>query len=1274
MKRRFLSGRGWAVSRVLLCAGAVAWAGGGCEEFDTTRPPQAQATFGDDLYGVLCDRLGADVLQEDLRGLSYQGVCHYDENGQYADEVDTSYLPPTASAEAEEARRVAIAKMDAMVRRRADLVRAFNATFPDVDIDNPATVEDEADKVNLLVAMMDLSQKLAILYDENPYAAPVPGQQSTGLAPLATRGLGEVFESIGISTDAKGMLERMWARRGYRPSNVGLGAMGATLAYPGLRDFTTSAVGLLGPHGAANPELKQLLAVTKNKMAFMQPEQSTLPPLAYQNGTLNRPRTTIELMRDLMLVEDDRFAPSSSAPARYIALRDRRGYVVPASLAGNFVDGDGDGLADVDGYGRFIDGQGQAAALDTPFLIPGQPVLGSFDEFGRSTSVDYVYVDTTRTPAASLSQVLTPLVDATEYADPADPNAFESEYETLMYALAGATVLLGPREQAEYDFEKGQVVPLGTDCASCMEYSRFRGEDSPLADLAYVAGQLFGDKDSDVLLLGLIDLVENHEAELARVLAAALRIKEISDEHDVLAAQGMIVPASVPYENPIWDQVAQAISRIANEPRLITNLLGALANPVVVTPRDGSAHLGETLALFASTVDEMSYNQYDISGPALNLSDGGTSTADPHHPVNVNAPRSGANRSILERSVQLIADASRAHTCNKDGAVVNAQLFGISVEWPLSGEYGPCELFQIDDLAAFYFGAFVPADHPKRSEFKLKDNTLNDIMDFFGFAADPDEMFEESSGIQGMTTHPGPPAMNRLCFFGATSDAYPNMPDHDYVNEDTDTNEFISGLMEPISTAVCGNNILCQTQSDTLRVRDKNTIFTWERRGFVPYMAPVVTAFVNVSCSADATICDTEDYRGERMLLDIFEAIWKHYPGQEHGAECSTTVDKDDRRYCSGAGINRYEPILEKALRTDVIPALHEFAVAVHDLSQVTIQRGPRAGETISGAEILEMTTKILFSQDYSASVGLKDRKGVKTAKWVDGTIQSQTTPFNIATDALHQMDVAFDSVEDGANRKAQWKRARSQLVDVLLATEGTGADTRFKIRGIGPLLSQVLRLTRDQVNAHCPNRESGGGCAWAKEELPKNVVDLLSSPFAAALVDLGEKMRQDNAGRRSLERYLTYLLENAGEGVALQATLASMVDAMQVMLDDEKLVPLMRAMSVALEPEYGAADTTLSILKAMSGEDFDRYHVLDQVLRNLVTPMPGEGGAPGLSPLELFMEVITEVHRADPTDPYAPLGAGDYGYIMDVMRDFMLSETRGLEQIYTIVRKRKKL
>ncbi len=1264
----------------LLLGGAVALGTSCNEPLDTSRNEGPRATLGDDLYGLACDRLGADVLQEDLTGASYAEICHFDSKGNYGDTVDESKLPKPTTERAKQARRLSISKMETMARRRGDLVRAFNAAFPDVDIDNVATSK-EGDTINFHDALLDLSQRLAELYDTNPYEL---GPTAEPLAPGATRGMGQLFGAMAKNPDVLGVMARMWGRRGYRPHTVGLGAVRPALDYPNLRELTQTSADLLGPNGAATPQLRQVLRVAEQEMAWSDPEISMLPDLAINASTAqpNRPRTTLEIFRELMLTEDDRFAPSDNEPARYIALRDRRGYAVPDGGNG-FADQDGDGLPDVDGSGRFVDGTGAPLELDPPFAIPGVAPLGNLDAYGRPSGSVYRYVDTSRTPAAALGDILTPLLDSTEYADSEDPEAFKQEYETLMYALAGAYALFGQREDAEYDFETDQVVPPGTNCDACFEYSRFRGEDSPFAGLIHATGQIIGDRDSDALMLGLIDLAENHETELARLIAAALRVKEISDEHDEMVANGQIPAAELAYENPIWDQAAAALSDISDDQRLMRDLVAALADPAIVASVDGSNHMGETIALFASTRDALDYDRGDISGPALNLTDGGFSTADPNNPVDWDAPRNGANRSVLEKTILLIHDAAFAKACNKDGAKVKARALGITITWPLSGSYAECDLFEIPNLAAFYFGALLTPTHPKRAEFVLKDDVLNTIMNNTpGFVGTKDSLMEDSAGITGMTTHPEPAALNRLVYFGATSGKFPSMDDFDTVNAGGRTDTFISNLMDPVPSYVCppaANGVGDCVEKDTLRLRTRSSIFSWERRGFYSYLRPVVTAFVNVACSDDVTICDKTDLSGESMFLALANVFWWHYPGADHGDECdSSGSPQSNKRYCSGAGLNRYEPIIEKAMRTDLIPALHEFAVAANDISKITIARGSKAGQQMTGAEVLAITTKILFSKSYAAQVGMKDRFGKSSTTWTDGTPQSQVTGYSLFADALHEIDTSFAAAEDGDVRKAKWKRARSQLVDVLLATEGQGPTTRFKNRALVPILVTTLKLMREQLNANCPNRETNGQCAWAREEMGRKVADSISSPLFAGMVDLTEQIQNDPAARRALERFLSYMLENAAGGESLQATLASMVDITQVLADDEKMVPIMRAASVAMklhdDPDGpGCADTTIRVLKALSSDEYDRYHALDPMLRNLVTPMVDENGEPGLSPIEVIMDVAAEVHREDAAFGEAPLSPDDYGYIFGVVRDFFIDDTRGLEQLYSIVKRRKK-
>jgi hypothetical protein len=108
----------------------------------------------------------------------------------------------------------------------------------------------------------------------------------------------------------------------------------------------------------------------------------------------------------------------------------------------------------------------------------------------------------------------------------------------------------------------------------------------------------------------------------------------------------------------------------------------------------------------------------------------------------------------------------------------------------------------------------------------------------------------------------------------------------------------------------------------------------------------------------------------------------------------------------------------------------------------------------------------------------------------------------------------------------------------------------------------------------------------------------------------------------------------------------------------------------VALSPEGdpdgpGAADTGLKVLQALNEDRYDRYHVMDHVLPALVSPMKD-----GRAPIQIFLEAIADVNRVD-AESTGPLSAGDYQQVFTAARDFLLDETRGLEQIYAIIQKR---
>ncbi len=1245
-----------------------------CEHgIDTRRVAPRSATLGDDIYGALCDRLGAAALAEDLTGASYHDVCHFDPATlRYGDEVDVQLLPPVEGEAATRARALGVAKMHAMARHRNALVKAFNAAFADVDIPD-VTTEAPEDRIALHTALLRFSQDVTALYEDNPVEA-----GGAPIVPMMTDSFGRLFAALEQDDAARAALMRIAGRQGYRPFRVGLGAIRSLLAYPELRPFLKAQLGVLGPDGSASDDLQRLLEVVERELDTSTPQISALPPFA-DGITPNRPRSALEVGAALLLHEHPAYGVSDVA-ARYITRRDRRGFAVPLGnepgVAGTvpapFVDTDADGFADVDALGRFV--VDPATTLITPFFIPGQEDAPPVDGNGLPQGSPFAYVDTASTLLGALARDLPELLDPTERAPADSPAPWGEEHETLMYLVSGLQLVAGPREPAQFDHASETVLPEGAACDDCSRYARFAGEASPIPDLIHAAGQVLAHPDSDVILLGLQQLLSpEHRPVVARLVGAALRVKAIADAHDALAAQGVEPKAELAHEVPVWDEMAQIVDRMLAHPGLVARLLVSLADPVLVSSHGQhpkitgapSQHFGQTLAAFMRFRDTYSYDPQDINGPAYNVTDGYPSFANPHNEVDRAQPLGGDNRSMFSRAAQMIYDGTRVRGCNKDGARIFTGL-PLPQYWPLfDGSYAECDLFTFDNVGAFYLDAQLPAGHPKRAELVIQDGALQALLDFAGLFISQDAFLEMASGLDGLTLHPEAPALNRLMFFGAASEQW-SMPDFDAANQNSNTARFISNAIEPLGGRVCPPNqngvATCGAMADVLRLRDAGTIFAWERLGFYDYLRPQMLVWAEVD---DA---DT----GENMFLDLVSTLWRHWSTEDAGAICQY-ADPSDPRYCSGAGIARYEPILAEAFDSDLIPALHAFAVTATSIS-VTYERGPKAGQTIGGHEIVELLVRILFDQSYAASAGMRDRAGQSAGSWVDGTPQAQVTPYMMFADALHRIDRTFDDSGDprAPERKAKWKRARSNLVDVFLAVEGEGNASRFANPATPEALRHALSVLRAQLNANCPDRESGGGCAWAAETLSQKASDALSRPVFATVMDVLAGIEDDETARRALERFMSYALTAGGEQEALGGMLASLTDLLQLLVADGDFAPIFNAVSTAASPREGqegpgCADRTIQVLHTLVGDRYDRYHVLDHILPALVTPM---NDGTDRSPLEVMIDAIADIHRID-ASASAPLDESDYGAVMRTLREFMLSETRGMHQLYTIVQNR---
>ena len=156
-----------------------------------------------------------------------------------------------------------------------------------------------------------------------------------------------------------------------------------------------------------------------------------------------------------------------------------------------------------------------------------------------------------------------------------------------------------------------------------------------------------------------------------------------------------------------------------------------------------------------------------------------------------------------------------------------------------------------------------------------------------------------------------------------------------------------------------------------------------------------------------------------------------------------------------------------------------------------------------------------------------------------------------------------------------------------------------------------------------------------------------------------------------------------------MRAVLATSTDLVQMLRDGQTLPPVLNVLAQLAAPEgdakpgqvspAAAADIALQILQVMTLEpdetadpdhetEFDRYHVVERLLANLVKPI--EEGKPSKTPLEVFVDAAADVNRIDSSDE-GPLSADDYGNIARSLSDLLTDPSRGMEQFYTVVRGR---
>jgi hypothetical protein len=1332
--------------------------------FDTSRTLPPRGTLGVELFGVVCDRIGAQSLHEDLTGASYQAVCHPAADGTYSSTVDQTQLPPMVNdaldvdgnpvplAQQQSDRAYGVARVQTLALHRADLIAAFDATFPDIqiaikDVGNPDPTQScnppaASGEGSLTTQVADLLGRFTDLYND-------------GTLPQSTESIGRVVDAFKASTAAQTAWAVYDARAGYRPIDINLGAARPTIAYPQLRGFSNATLALLSldsqPYelnpqydangnripvpGAAYPQMSQLLTVAHAELANATADPTLAPLTTTQDAitgatVLSRPRADLEVLQTILYAQDPSFGGGTS---QYIVQRDPRGYVsvplVNGKVPAPFVDANGDGLPDVDGTGQFVTSSGMPAP--SPFFAVAAPVAPARDAFSRALSspggpLVYGYIDTSHTYTATLMNHLGPLVDPT----PAD------NHETLMGFMAGAYVLFGTRDSTP------STVKTYADGEN-VQYRGFDTQSSPLIDFIYALGQILADPTADPTLSFASSFVSTYPDDAARLVGDGLYAKNLANQ----ATTAHIPPTSI-----LWDEMIDVAIQIDLEPGLLQDVLRALGD-------DASLPLSQSFSGYMANLDRISYDRSALNGPAYNFNT--MSTSPPMTAVNRAMADSGANRSEMQRFIQAIHDTHGVTACNKQGAVVHAQgvpLLG-DVDIPsgpadgaladvvLDAAYGSkttfneCEVFKIDDLAAFYLDSMVG-----NANLYFRDNFIRNGS-IGGLGAATVGLIEQSSNLgydggndtyngatidapgfwddgSSQTFRPKPAWLNRLVFFDIAGDS-PNPGQTNYT-----TNHFLADLQgTQIGTAICPERVIpdpCVSTGSTcagapdiasdgnvhglrtcpdgdwLFQRDQDATFVWEDLGFYAAITPLVTAF---STAVNPTT--GQPRHREDLFIDLMEVLHKHWQTAQGTADECTLYQTGANppagppapvANCTKDGADTYEPLLTQIFSSDMLTALHDIVKVVEGMSiptcaatDPTTHLCTKAGTPLDGVAVLANAVDALVNPARAMTAGLKDRQGNVTSLRNDGTTNPQVTPIYLVLETLNEIDAAFaayaQSNPSDNQRQAQWLLARSQLVDQFLSVNGQNTTMQsFADPSLPKVLPLILDTVRSQLGAYCPSPDAT--CSWASTNLSTNAATVIGGPTFAATIDVNEAIRTNATARMATEQLLTYLVNGTSSNEALAELLASSDDLIQVMRDDANLVPLYNVLATATVPTTtdsqgnttrGVVDATTALLSRISGRAYDANNteicaseldpdgVMAIALANLVTPQQVNGQVTE-TPLEVILDAVGDVNRASP-GATTPMNGPDLANVSNELSEFLLDDTRGLEQFYAIVR-----
>lgn len=1140
----------------------------------------------------------------------YRMFCMRVARGAYPSDPNGYRFIPLCEGTSSDASDIDNPKLVALIERRAQTVAALDQVLGDETVEQSKPFsEDELE---------DFLLKLLPFY----------GEEGDTILPRSTRALGRVMERLTDPDDENGKavlatIARISERVGYRAPDRVLAAVRPTLTYDRLDELTSVLLDFVA-EGKTGHE------------AFMAVLEAATLELAEPGETKENP-TTLQLALDLVLKPDDNFVKAEK----------------PKTLAPLLVlERDPDGNAKPVG-----------AASATPFRVAGRSDDADRDPvttmaLGSGGAPAYETFDANQTALASLMRDSIPLI-----------RRGTEDRSTIERLLRMSRALLGP-----------EITRSETFGGKTLSYQGQDVKNGPMGHFLHAFTTLLKLPETKPLLRVLEQLMRENEGAATELIYAALQIHEESKKSDY---DGAKLGGGNPHE--FWDDLIKfGQDIIANRPGLLVDILKATLDPLTAAQAPILAH-------------QMQFRDEVKLASAADINSNVTTGCAPGGPaycvpvVRMSGGDVGMNRSIFQRTLSLIHSTYLTQNCNKKGATLTVQqpipttfpnpggitaLIGCpdsKVAPPPAKSYEQCQVIAQKSAAVTQMRAILG-----RAEVVLKDDEIEICATAAGTSVD--ESQERESGIKGFTTKPTAKALARFVY--------------------APRNKFLSDLFEPLST-VDGVSLVEYEPNGIypLEMIDPEAIGPdGSPNAFLTAIAPLLTAFDN-----HETFDELGDYKDKYYFAELFDLVHMHYSSPKTepcpqqvvaGNEgCTQSVNPARDFYSHGTNLVSYEPLLAYALLDQrLLSVLQRSTQALQNIaidgrngvdilaSFVEAVLKPNTSVSYADGRAYAKTNKCVIVGDEASPTCQPGPDGQPVGRIIEGGVP----PLYLLLDALSELDAMWEKNQEA---HALYLDVRSTLVDQLLdVTKAADGQTALTNRRAYALTRRALPWLLERISAH---EAAGDLDDWAGK-LVARLDGVLGHPLAARGMDLFDKFWENREAGDEVAKLLTYLLDEDENPTAFTGAIVALSDTLTFVNTDPGLTSAIRFAALALADDaldvvdgkvdapnikegtaYRFLEVTREIARVDEGAELS---VLARILRNSVLPMANSElpELDGKSPLEVFIDMVAEVNRSDPSEPATTtLSAEDDKLVFEELNQFLTSKEIGLERLYEVIENR---